>query len=230
MTSLAITTTITPCPKHRRLTWLGLTLAAALLPCLFSPINTQVFLDLQQTTRLMPDMFWHVVTELGEPLLLLPIILMWGRREQDGIKFLLITLILCTLLIHGLKHLVASPRPLAVLGNDIHVIGDQLLRRAFPSGHTATIFAAATFVYLYAQGLWRYWLLPVALVVGLSRISVGAHWPSDVLAGATVGILSAVAGQYLAQRWTWRPSMEAGLWTRGLVIILACVWIIDQLH
>jgi membrane-associated phospholipid phosphatase len=58
---------------------------------------------------------------------------------------------------------------------------------SFPSGHTVVIFALATSVTL----IWRPLALPaftLAVLVGLSRILIGAHWPSDVLAGAWVGI------------------------------------------
>lgn len=58
---------------------------------------------------------------------------------------------------------------------------------SFPSGHTAVIFALAAAVAL----IWRRLAWPsfaLATLVGLSRILIGAHWPSDVLAGAWVGI------------------------------------------
>ena len=58
---------------------------------------------------------------------------------------------------------------------------------SFPSGHTVTVFALASALAL----IWRPLAWPgfaLALLVGLSRIMVGAHWPSDVLAAAWLGI------------------------------------------
>jgi lipid A 4'-phosphatase len=58
---------------------------------------------------------------------------------------------------------------------------------SFPSGHTAIVFALAAALAL----IWRPLAWPgfaLALLVALSRVMVGAHWPSDVLAGAWLGI------------------------------------------
>lgn len=59
---------------------------------------------------------------------------------------------------------------------------------SFPSGHTATAFALATaIVYLWPRYSALAWLF--ALSVGISRIAITAHYPSDVLGGALTGIL-----------------------------------------
>ena len=58
---------------------------------------------------------------------------------------------------------------------------------SFPSGHTAMAFAAFTVLaFLYPQG--KRILLILAICVGVQRIAVGAHFPSDVIAGAMVGL------------------------------------------
>jgi membrane-associated phospholipid phosphatase len=55
---------------------------------------------------------------------------------------------------------------------------------SFPSGHSMVAFALAE---VYGDAYGRYWTYPLAAVVGYSRIYLGAHWPSDVVAGALVG-------------------------------------------
>jgi undecaprenyl-diphosphatase len=62
---------------------------------------------------------------------------------------------------------------------------------SMPSGHTTTAFAAAMAIGL----LWprsRPFMWTYALLIGLSRIVTTAHFPSDVLAGATVGVVGAL--------------------------------------
>lgn len=63
---------------------------------------------------------------------------------------------------------------------------------AFPSGHAATFFALAAAVYLVKKRT-GIWFLAAAALISLGRVFVGVHWPSDVLAGALIGILSALA-------------------------------------
>lgn len=60
---------------------------------------------------------------------------------------------------------------------------------SFPSGHTIFFFAAAAAIFAYEKKLG--WLAyGVATLVGIERIVVGAHWPTDVLGGAILGILT----------------------------------------
>jgi membrane-associated phospholipid phosphatase len=60
---------------------------------------------------------------------------------------------------------------------------------AFPSGHTATIFAAAASIAdSYPEKWVSYAAYGTATLVGISRVMESAHWPSDVFVGAIIGI------------------------------------------
>ena len=61
-------------------------------------------------------------------------------------------------------------------------------RSSFPSGHASFFFALAAVVYLYNKKL-GVWFLASAALISLARVYVGVHYPSDVLAGAIIGIL-----------------------------------------
>ncbi len=62
---------------------------------------------------------------------------------------------------------------------------------SMPSGHTITAFAFVVAIG-YFLPRWRAPLLVCALLIGVSRVAVGAHYPADVVAGACIGIVSAV--------------------------------------
>ena len=73
---------------------------------------------------------------------------------------------------------------------------------SFPSGHTCAAFAAGLAWAGTCSARWaRIAAVVSAVCMGLSRLYVGVHYPSDVLAGALIGSLAALAALALARRW-----------------------------
>lgn len=111
-----------------------------------------------------------------------------------------ISVALSALLANILKYTTDLPRPY-----ELYPFIQKLGRGgspSFPSGHTADAFAFATAVSL----IYRKWIaiLPCmvwAALVGYSRMSLGVHFPSDVLAGALIGVFCATAVYWV---WTKR--------------------------
>jgi undecaprenyl-diphosphatase len=67
---------------------------------------------------------------------------------------------------------------------------------SFPSGHAATSFAAAT-VLTFLRPRWAPAFFLLALAIGFSRVYVGVHYPLDIVGGAVLGILVAIALRWL---------------------------------
>ncbi len=111
----------------------------------------------------------------------------------------IISVILAGLLSQVGKHMWDRPRPIMVL-HDVRWVGQPLFVHSFPSGHTTTAFAFATAIgILYPRARWI--LYPLATLVGISRIYLGAHFPLDVLGGAVLGIFSGLlAGRILKKK------------------------------
>lgn len=87
----------------------------------------------------------------------------------------------------SLKRFFNRPRP------DIgQPLVENVFNFSFPSGHTSTAFMLAT-VLAWRKPEARIYFFSLAALVGLSRLYLGVHYPSDVLAGAIIGILSATA-------------------------------------
>jgi membrane-associated phospholipid phosphatase len=81
-------------------------------------------------------------------------------------------------------------------------------RQSFASGHTATAAAlAAALVWLYPNG--RVLFPALAVLVGCQRIVAGAHYPSDVLAGASVGCLVALCFLEIGPLPAWFGRLES---------------------
>jgi membrane-associated phospholipid phosphatase len=102
--------------------------------------------------------------------------------------------------VERLKVLWDTPRPLAVYGpGEVHVLLEPLFRFGFPSGHSAAAATLATFAAL-AYGRRGAVLYGLAILGGLSRVYVGAHWVFDVLGGWVLGLLVGMLVYGLALR------------------------------
>ncbi|MDY3890295.1 MAG: phosphatase PAP2 family protein [Bacilli bacterium] len=69
---------------------------------------------------------------------------------------------------------------------------------SFPSGHTFTAFFLATTIFIRWRK-WGYVALPLAFMVGFSRIYLGAHYFSDVLVGGILGVGVAIANFFICK-------------------------------
>lgn len=115
--------------------------------------------------------------------------LFWLMLFSGGISIALVDLIL--------KPLIARPRPFEVLTNVITVL-PMPTNASFPSSQTSTAAAVIMSCILLLPGRWKYLLWLWLIIVALDRIYMGHHYPSDVLAGAIIGVgISLIVNKYM---------------------------------
>ena len=169
---------------------------------MINTFNQQLFFFINRAALRWPplDHFFLFVTNVFVPALVLGA-LVWffivlPRRASSRIErlrrygdasLLLLSLGLVWCVTELIKAGVSFPRPQQLLSG-VHVLSTFGSYDSFPSAHTAFAFATAVFVYHYSR---RAGLLAIllAVLVGVSRIFVGVHFPIDVLAGAVLGTM-----------------------------------------
>jgi undecaprenyl-diphosphatase len=114
------------------------------------------------------------------------IAMVFPRRRMAAWR-LILAVAMAYLVVDGfVKPVVGRDRPFDVVA-DARLIDQRPVTSSFPSGHTAAAFAGALAAgRLFPRARLAWWAL--ALGIALSRVYVGAHWPTDVLSGAAIGL------------------------------------------
>ena len=130
-----------------------------------------------------------------------------GRVATAGrlFAYFFLTIGSASVFVHLLKFLIGRARPELFTDLGAYSLtpftGDNLYE-SFPSGHSA---AAGAFFGAFAMLVPRFrgLFLALALVIGVSRVIVGAHYPSDVAAGLLLGLWTAMLLAFLFARKDW---------------------------
>lgn len=139
------------------------------------------------------------LTSLGGLLVMGPVALLaagglFWRRQGGAALWLVLTISSGRLVVEGVKLLVQRPRP---------PIADRLelvTSWSFPSSHSAgTMMTCAALALLGGRPVGWIAALVAAGAIGWSRVALGVHWPSDVLAGWGFGLL------WVGAASRWRP-------------------------
>lgn len=152
------------------------------------------------------DPFMELYTQLGNTGMLFIVLgmlmLLFKPTRRAGLSALCAMLIGFIVVNLTIKPLVSRPRPWLAIENFVNLVPEHD-PNSFPSGHTNAAFAFALAVCMSAPKKWmQAAAVAMAAVMGLSRLYVGVHFPSDVLAGAVIGSLCGLLGA-LAVKKGW---------------------------
>ena len=147
------------------------------------------------------DTFFSGLTYFGSEIAFMAaaLLIFWCVDKRQGYYVFLVGA-LGTVCNQFLKLAFRIPRPW-VLDPDFQIVEAaraDATGYSFPSGHTAASFASVAALKTANNRLWKP-ALALAVVIALSRLYLYAHWPTDILGGAAVGILAGWLGTKLAQ-------------------------------
>ncbi|MEG0075662.1 MAG: phosphatase PAP2 family protein [Eubacterium sp.] len=159
------------------------------------------------------DFIFKTFTTLGDAGLiwiLLAFILIIRKETRYTGLIMALSLILSVLVADiGIKNLVNRPRPFIVYPFDLIITPPH--GTSFPSGHSASSFAAAWSYMLTHKNKIRYFWVALASTIAFSRLYLFVHFPTDVLMGLAIGILLAYFSRAIidwivnTKTWSWLP-------------------------
>ena len=164
-------------------------------------INQQLFILINKIHTPILDQFMLLVTSLGHPRLYpfyiaAALLLMWLRPslmpQRNVVTFALSYVVTSIYFVPLLKSLLNFPRPLSLLGEqNVTILGNPDAIHSFPSGHSAFVILMAASLVPGIPRPGQISLIIFALLVCVSRVFVGAHFPADI-AGSLMLALAVV--------------------------------------
>lgn len=186
--------------------------------------NRSLFLFFNQFSHYTGGVLWENITTLGDSLVVFTLALLLVGRRPLLLWILLFSAMVSTVVVHGMKEWTLVMRPPAVLPADqITVIGIAHKAVSFPSGHTTAIFTLVALICLQhglARG-WKFALLTLGTLVGISRMAVGVHWPIDVMGGMVIAWTSVLIGYFFAPQIPWGTTHRAQRLFAVLLLLVA---------
>jgi len=181
----------------------------------------------------LPTWFWALINLGGDAWVILLILLLIERYPGEITSWVLKTWLIGAVVAQVIKYSVPMPRPASVLGveNLSMIDSPPLVSGSMPSGHALAAISCALIVcsVLKARGFPNWHLSIIALIAAMAawaRVAVGAHWPSDVIAGGGMAFSVVALAAFWERRQSWNAWFQR---TRGGVFLIA-LHILISLH
>jgi membrane-associated phospholipid phosphatase len=209
-------------------------------------LYTQNALNVDGYVNIQKDLFYFLNTKLSPFPKIQCNITQFGDAHI-GMSFLTILIIyapkiweslltgsLVSLVLSGFfKNLFKMPRPAAILDHaNFTIIGKTLNGcSSLPSGHSITTFTIITIIMfgfmpknLIQKIEWCISLLILGLIIIVTRVAVGAHFPIDVLVGSILGFLSGLLGILINQKYTiWMWINQKKYYPFFILLFVSCI-------
>lgn len=196
--------------------------------CMFlisSDVN-QIWMLAIHSSPLMPPSFWALINLGGDAWVVLLALLIIERRPGEVTSWILKTWLIGAVLSQIVKHFYPLPRPASVLGLESLSLIDHppLVSGSMPSGHALAAISCALIacVLLHARGAKFVHLILIAMLASLvawARVAVGAHWPSDVIAGAGLAVGVVVTAHVWERHHSWNDWLRRARGHSFLIVL-----------
>lgn len=188
------------------------------------------FLPINALSKQIPETVLHLITSFGDGTFLLALMLWLTNRQVRLHWILLLAAVLGALTSNLSKEFFDALRPPAVLEpGSFNLFGKAYHHRSFPSGHTLTAFLLATVAFYFLKSVWqKAAVMVLAVLVGLSRVWLGIHWPMDTLVGGVLGMLCGTLALVIGFRWPAGLNLGTHRFVLLLMTIAAVLLLVDK--
>lgn len=132
------------------------------------------------------------LAKYGVMLMVLPLIYMWFKGNAGAKKAALLSLLsmaIALLINQVIGYIYFRHRPFEF--HEVNLLLDKSTDPSFPSDHAAFVFAIASLIWLNDRRI-GFFALGIGILVGISRVFVGIHYPGDILGGLLTGLTASL--------------------------------------
>ncbi|MFH1657515.1 MAG: phosphatase PAP2 family protein [bacterium] len=154
---------------------------------LFENINGLVYASkaLDYIGMFLADFYQYIIGAV------IIILLLWKKNRLMVLSAAISVFLSRLVIAEIIKTIVQRARPYMALETANKIIAENADFKSMPSGHAAIFFALAMAIYFFNKKLGTFLFLSTILI-SIARIFCGVHWPTDILVGAMIGIVSGI--------------------------------------